>query len=436
MKKILLVVALGLGAVLFTFRSREPDTRFSGAYLWPDLRVVGVTPTTEEAWRVRDFATGDVYSLYPAGEDRFTVRPGWNPEAPEVGTARFDERKDLYWSGGFGPEVRAQRLPLPERTVRFRSGDVDLHGRLVLPPTPGPYPAVVVVHGSEKDAATTYYHDAWLLAPRGIAVLIFDKRGTGRSGGKFGMDFSQLADDVVAAVDWLRQQPQIDADRIGLTGYSQGGWISPLAASKSDAVKFVLVGYGMIDSPAEEDRKETLNLLRKTGFGEADIAEADELIRAAHKVVASRFESGWEEVGELKDRFKDEPWVDAVGDGTAGSVMRYPGWVLRIAGPRMMPRGLDRHWFYDSRPVLEKLDIPMLWLIGGDDIEAPNELTLATLERLRAKGKPFETVVYPGADHGILLFEEKDGERVYTRYAPGYFQKRVEWIRTVTGLRS
>jgi uncharacterized protein len=250
------------------------------------------------------------------------------------------------------------------------------------------------------------------------------------------MDFGQLSDDVVSAVEWLRQQPEIDPERIGLAGYSQGGWVSPLAASKTDAVKFVLVGFGMVDSPAEEDRKEMLNLLRKKGFGGPDLAEAEELVAASHEVIRSRFDGGWERVAELKARYRNEPWVEALDDGTAGSLMRYPGWVLRIAGPWMMPRGLDRWWFHDSRPVLEKLDIPMLWLIGGDDIEAPNEATIATLERLQARGKPFEMVVYPGADHGILLFEEKEGERIYTRYAPGYFQKKVDWIRTVTGLRS
>ena len=433
MIKKLVVLALVIGAVLFFFRSREVDTRFSGAYRFPDGRVVAVSPTGEDdTWRVRDFSDGRVHTLHPEGEDLFTVRTGWSSEASEEGSVLFAPGA-LVWRRG-ASEVRAERIPLREKAARFRSGDAELHGRLVLPGGPGPHPAVVLVHGSEKEAATVFSHEGWLLAPHGIAVLIFDKRGTGSSEGKFGMDFGQLSDDVVAAVEWLRGQPEIDRERIGLAGYSQGGWISPLAASKTDAVKFVLVGFGMIDSPAEEDRKETLNLLRKKGFGPADLAEAEELIKASHEIISQRFGGGWERVGELKARYKDEPWVDALDDGTAGSLMKYPAWALRLAGPRLMPRGLDRWWFHDSRPVLEKLDVPMLWLIGGDDIEAPNEVTIATLQQLAARGKPFELVVYPGADHGILLFEEKDGERVYTGYAPGYFQKKVEWVRHQTGL--
>lgn len=439
MKRALLVIAVLLAAALAVFalnRPQPPDTRLTGAYRLDDGRLLGITPTDGEVLRMRDFSTGGVHGLYPLGEDRFTVRPGWAPqEAPESGTVRFEGRS-LVWTRG-SRETRAERIVLPEKTARFRTGgdeDVELYGRLVLPPGKGPHPAVVVVHGSDKDAATIFYNDPWLLAPRGIAVLVFDKRGNGSSGGKFGMDFTQLAGDVVAAVEWLKQQPEIDPRRIGLTGYSQGGWISPLAASKSDAIQFVLVGYGMVDSPADEDRNETIHALRSRGFGEEDIAEAVELTSAANEIVRSGFKSGWERAGELKKRFKDEDWVAVLDDGTAGSLMRYPGWAMRLAAPWMMPKGLDRHWFYDSRAVLETLDIPMLWLIGGDDIEAPNETTIATLRQLRAKGKPFEMVVYPHADHGILLFDEKDGERVYTRYAPGYHEKRVEWILKQVGL--
>lgn len=436
MIKKLVVLALVIGAVLlfFRFRSQEVDTRFSGAWRFPDGRIVSLTPSGEDGgWTVRDFSDGRVRSLHPVTEDTFTLHSAWSPDGPEEGSVFFVPNGAMSWREGT-EEVRVERLPLREKAAAFRSGDAELRGRLILPDGPGPHPAVVLVHGSEKEAATVFSHEGWLLAPHGIAVLIFDKRGTGSSEGKFGMDFNQLSDDVAAAAEWLRGQPEIDRDRIGLAGYSQGGWISPLAASKTDAVKFVLVGYGMVDPPAEEDRKETLNLLRRKGFGPADLAEAEELIAASHEIVSSRFDKGWERVAELKERFKDEPWVDALDDGTAGSLMKYPAWALRMAGPRVMPRGLDRSWFHDSRPVLEKLDIPMLWLIGGDDVEAPNEVTIATIRQLAARGKPFELVVYPGADHGIVLFEEKDGERVYTGYAPDYFRKKVEWLRHQTGL--
>jgi dipeptidyl aminopeptidase/acylaminoacyl peptidase len=86
-------------------------------------------------------------------------------------------------------------------------------------------------------------------------------------------------------------------------------------------------------------------------------------------------------------------------------------------------------------PVLSTLDVPMFWLIGGQDVEAPPEVTIQRLTELKAQGHPVELKVFPTADHGILEFEMKDGERVYTGYSPGYFQTAIDWLRGQAGLK-
>ncbi|HEX5718916.1 MAG TPA: hypothetical protein VF179_22330, partial [Thermoanaerobaculia bacterium] len=85
MIKKLAVLALVIGAILyFVFRPKEVDTRFSGAWRFPDGRIVALSPTGEDGiWRMRDFSDGRVHSFYPQREDSFTVRSGWSPEAPE-----------------------------------------------------------------------------------------------------------------------------------------------------------------------------------------------------------------------------------------------------------------------------------------------------------------------------------------------------------------
>ncbi|HEY9421399.1 MAG TPA: alpha/beta fold hydrolase, partial [Thermoanaerobaculia bacterium] len=321
----------------------------------------------------------------------------------------------------------AERLPLRERTVTFRSGDVELFGKLVLPEGEGPHPAVVVAHGSEATAASQYYHEPYLLAPQGIATFVFDKRGTGRSQGRYGMDFPVLAGDVLAAVEWLRKQPGIDPERVGLTGYSQGGWIAPLAASRSNgAVKFVLVGYGMAEPPSEEDRWETLAELRAKGYGEEEIGKANEVIRAVEEILRTELKDGWRTLGQLEKKYAKEPWLRQMS-GMPGAFLRYPHWLLRVLAPSRLPP--VRAWFYDPIPVLSTLDVPMLWLIGGQDLEAPPEVTIQRLTELRAQGRPVELKVFPTADHGILEFETKEGERVYTGYSPDYFQTAINWLR-------
>lgn len=114
---LLLVLALAGGLALFlALRSRPVDTRFSGAYRFPDGHVAGISPTGEDTWRMRDFASGAVHTLYPDGEDLFTVRPGWDPEAPEEGTVRL-AAKGLTWNRA-GQEIAAERLALRESPAR------------------------------------------------------------------------------------------------------------------------------------------------------------------------------------------------------------------------------------------------------------------------------------------------------------------------------
>lgn len=404
-----------------------------GAYRFEDGHLVAISYSSEDSFRARDLRTGNNRRITPAG--------GLDYRSTEEGKPPLDVRfhqegtrvTGLDWKPKDGAESRAVRLSLREEEIRFRNGDVELYGKLVLPAEgEGPFPVVVLVHGSENTAATLYHHRQYQFPAAGVAAFVYDKRGTGKSTGKFTMQFPSLAGDAVAAVERLRTHPKIDGKRIGLAGYSQGGWVAPLAASRTPHVKFVLVGYGMLESPAMEDRLEIYHDLREKGFGDEEIRKADEVIDAAYAVLKNDLKEGWKEAGEVKKKYKNEPWAPLMRERASGAFLRFPHWLLRT--PFVRPRLLIVSWFHDSLPVLEKLDIPMLWVLGGKDLEAPNEVTIAELERLRNAGKPFETKIYPNADHGILEFEEKDGERVYTGYSPGYFELEMEWVRRQAGL--
>jgi dienelactone hydrolase len=417
---------------------KSPSLNLTGAYRFNDGHLMTISYSAENTFRYRDVQSGKSQRLYSSGGPSFHSGPGWASPSPVE--LRVEARQDgagrvtgLDWQPVEGEAQAAERLPLRERTVTFRSGDLELFGKLVLPEGEGPHPAVVVAHGSEATAASQFYHEPYLLAPHGIATFVFDKRGTGRSQGKYGMDFPVLAGDVLAAVEWLRKQPGIDPERIGLTGYSQGGWIAPMAASRSNgAVKFVLVGYGLAEPPSEEDRWETLAELRDKGYGEEEIRKADEVISATQEILRSDLRNGWRTLSQLERKYGKEPWLRQMS-GTPRVFLRYPHWMLRaFARPWIPPL---RAWFYDPMPVLSTLDVPMLWLIGGQDVEAIPEVTIRRLTELQAQGRPVELKIFPTADHGILEFEMKDGQRVYTGYSPGYFQTAIDWLRGQAGLK-
>ena len=85
---------------------------------------------------------------------------------------------------------------------------------------------------------------------------------------------------------------------------------------------------------------------------------------------------------------------------------------LRAKGPQLFP-GIILD--YDPMPVLRKLETPQLWILGGEDIDAPYRETFDRLRKLRQQGRHIQIVVYPHVEHGLLAFETKDDERLSTR---------------------
>ncbi len=143
--------------------------------------------------------------------------------------------------------------------VRFLSEGVSLAGEIAFPPGAGPFPAVVLVHGS---GPVTREGNRPLVAPfltRGIAVLSYDKRGNGESGGLYrGVGplnsdsmIRLLADDAVAALELLAKHERIDRTKLGLAGGSQAGWIIPNAAARFP-VRFAVMLSGPLVSVGEE----------------------------------------------------------------------------------------------------------------------------------------------------------------------------------------
>ena len=153
-------------------------------------------------------------------------------------------------TGAFRAAVpTAARLGVRQYEVRIPAPGATLAGTLTIPPGAGPHPAYVYVSGSGPTLREESHWFDSVFVSRGIAVLSYDKRGIGQSGGHYPGDFAgvttidQLAGDAAAAARFLTEQPGIDPKRIGLVGISQGGWIIPQAKSLADA-EAKAQGYG------------------------------------------------------------------------------------------------------------------------------------------------------------------------------------------------
>jgi dienelactone hydrolase len=265
-----------------------------------------------------------------------------------------------------------------------------------------------------------------MLPAEGVAVFVYDKRGTGASGGKYTQDFDLLADDAVAATQEARR---LSADRVGRVGYqsgSQGGWIAPLAANRT-SVDFAIVCFGLAVSVNDEDQQEIEMEMRDKGHSPEEIAKAQEIARAVENVAASGFKKGFEELDAVRAKYKSEPWYKDVHGNFTYVFLPHTESELRA-----MADQFDWHtpFNYDPMPALRANSTPQLWILGGRDYEAPAAETSRRIETLIEDGRPFTLALYPQAEHGMTLFEAAaDGERISTRYASGYFEMMRDFAR-------
>src|SRR5690606_23855307 len=385
-----------------------------GAYRLDDGSIVTVSALDDPAqlrWRRVDGRAG---MLKRGADGTWTSTLGWTGRADgvEVGFGSCDQAR-ISFEGHAG-----KRIEFDVTDTTFAGNGVTLRGRLVLPRGVDKVPVAVEVHGSERDSAVDFNYMQYLFPAQGVGVFVYDKRGTGESTGTYTQDFHLLADDARAA---LGEAVRLGGERIGRIGFhgsSQGGWVAPLAASRSPRARFVLVGYGMATDPLAEDRDQVMLDLRKAGYGEDVLAKAREVTDATGAIVASRGARGWEQLDQARAKYAAQPWWAAMKGEFTGMVAHH----TRAQVEKMAPEHeVGTSWEYDPMPVLRKLEIPQLWIIAGDDSEAPPRETLRRLRQLAGEGRPIATMVFPGADHGIVTFETgADGERKGTGYADGY----------------
>lgn len=306
--------------------------------------------------------------------------------------------------------------------ISISSPPATLLGDLVLPPGPGPHPAVVLLHGSAHGGREGWNYCSWAVPflRRGYAVLLFDKRGTGESTGPWMersfADLDELAADAVAAVDLLAARPEIDAGRIGLSGGSQAGWVALLAAERSERVAFLALRSAPVVSPAEQELQSVAHRMRSGGHDEAAVQHAIAHTRLYFYAVATG--QGWEELVASTARVAAQPWAEIV---------------FRPETPDDLTWWRGNHAL-DPDPLFAALRIPLLALYGGADPIVP---PLDNAPRLRAllaeQGADATILTFPGADHGLELPMGRDatGAWRFPRKAPGALRALDEFLSSL-----
>jgi dienelactone hydrolase len=400
----------------------------AGAYRLQDGRRFVIQPLDDDVLRYR-FLDGHSGRLFPTGDGEFESGPGWSGREPVILRVALGDcaARSITWRPENGPVLTGTRIA--QRVVPFTvaAGEVSLYAELHMPAKSKPRAVVILQYGSGYDAATVYNYVQHLLPLDNIAVVVFDKRGTGRSTGSLTAHIGQLADDMVPVVNAVRRMPEVKGLPLGLMGESQGGWVVPLVATKTP-VDFVVVSYGLAISMAEEDHQEMLQGLEWRGAGPAEIAQAEAVRKITHKIVVSRLTEGLDELEQIKAAHGNEDWFKALrGDFTDALTHTPPEQMDAVRKFLTIPYDID----YDPKPVIARVKAPMLWVLAGRDTEAPSKTTIAILRDLQGKGTPIDLVVFPNADHGIIEFAgDKPDSALADHTSPGYFELLADWIVT------
>jgi uncharacterized protein len=275
-------------------------------------------------------------------------------------------------------EVQAEESGPREEAVRFANGEVTLAGTLVLPEGTGKHPAVVLFHGSgpqKRDLFTA----RWFVG-EGVAALAYDKRGVGESTGNFKtVPFTELCGDGLAGVGYLKSRAEIDTKRIGVWGLSQGGWLGPLASSRSADVGWVIAVSRPGVSPGEQMIFYYAEELRTKGLGERDVEE----VSALRRKVWTYGEKG---IGyESAKQARRKPWYNdakAQGDDLFGPLLT-PEEQARPGAPGY--RWFRQEAIYDPVPALRALRVPALLLFGDEDRLVPVEVSVDVIRKVQAE---------------------------------------------------
>jgi pimeloyl-ACP methyl ester carboxylesterase len=318
-------------------------------------------------------------------------------------------------------------------TKNMESGYL-MAGTLTVPVGVGPHPAVVLITGSgaQDRNETLFAHRPFAviadhLTTHGVAVLRFDDRGVGGSGGVLDLaDHDALTSDVLTAVSLLAKRDGIDPEHIGVLGHSEGGITGPLAATRSPDISFVVNMAG----PGVDGRSvlmlQARYLYTSGGFDEAVVdellvlhaaaldADASSRPDAVRRLVAAQLAAGGA----------------ALDQATTAKVTRDA--IKSFGSP----------WFrsfiaLDPTIALRDVRVPTLALFGSLDVQVPPDPHESAVRAALADNEDASVVVFDGLNH---LFQEaetgaiEEYGQIEQTISPVVLDHVTAWIRTTTGL--
>ncbi len=362
-----------------------------------------------------EFWSGPTFDIYYPPEFRFEFLRGRNGHSTRLRVSERGKRKLLA----------DRKMLYRAEEVDFQNGETKLSGTLRAAAGSERHPAVVILHGSNYQTRGGQYGALGFVADQfarnGFVALTYDKRGTGKSGGERDDDPELLSGDAAAAVRLLRAQPDVDIDRIGLWGISQGGIIEPIVAEKAGRLAFFINVSGAVVNTNEQEIQRTELELRADGFPAKDVEAAVRLQQVKFRYACKR--DNWGEYETVLKEAEGKAWLPDpyIGPPDSKSSTAWDFWKCGVEP--------GKYW--------EDVRVPVLYIQGEFETNSSPRENLKRLQQaMQAAGNQhFEHKLMPGAEHSMFR-ATKGGEKEQTflnTYVDGYFQLMTDWAKSQAG---
>lgn len=302
------------------------------------------------------------------------------------------------------PQDPTPPFPYSVEEVEFSSGDTTIAGSLTIPEGDAAFPAIIMITGSgpQNRDEELLGHRPFLvisdaLSRAGFAVLRTDDRGVGGSSGELSQaSYAQLADDVIAGLEFLKTRTDIDPGRIGLFGHSEGGYLAPLVASQRSDLAFIIMMAAPSVAGLEVLELQNRLILQQEGESETEIAKqiaflrllADALKREAYDEAASLTEA------RVKESFAAMAESEKPSEELQAQIIETQ--VANVANPYFR-----NVMVFDPQPYLRELRLPVLAFYGSKDIQVDAEQSLEPLRAAlqEAANSDVTLKVFEGLNH-------------------------------------
>jgi fermentation-respiration switch protein FrsA (DUF1100 family) len=334
------------------------------------------------------------------------------------------------------PQEPKKPYPYYSENVKFenRKDKITLAGTLTFPKKGDKFPAVILITGSgpQNRDEEILGHKPFLiisdfLTKHGIAVLRFDDRGVGKSTGDFKtattLDFVK---DVESAIEYLKTRKEIDKNRIGLIGHSEGGIIAPIVASERKDSDFIILLAGTGIRGDKLLLMQTKAILKASGVDDKKIDKELSISKGAFDIVLN-INNKNKMIETLKKYFKKIVLKSDIPKG-----MKKDDFI------NLQIRKLTSPWLlffirYNPVSALVKVKCPVLALNGEKDLQVPAKENLKAIKNALLKGgnKKITIKEIPGLNH---LFQEcKTGlpteyGKIEQTFSPKVLKIITDWI--------